>query len=257
LGSLDVSNNTALIELKCEKNKLSNIDVSRNTKLIWLYCTDNNLTGLDVSKCTELYGLLCDNNPITSLDVSNNIELEYLDCFGQSYNKVNKTVDVNGKNEFDFSSISSLNADKVLNVSGGTLSGNTLTFTAPAAIITYDCGAGKTLGFMLKAKNYVAPQQPVAKKGPTNIKAKTYWRKSVVTWKNTSNKKTISKVYVQYSKTENFTKGVKTKKLAPGKKKVILKKLKRNTGYYIHICYKYKDGSKSEWSKVKKIKTRK
>ena len=90
---------TALTQLYCDNNNLTNLDVSANTALSFLYCNDNNLTSLDVSnnpnlstlKCqnnqltslntnvTSLSTLWCQNNSLTSLDISN-AYWNYVDC---------------------------------------------------------------------------------------------------------------------------------------------------------------------------------
>jgi hypothetical protein len=81
LTSLDVSKNTALTSLYCGNNyKLTSLDVSKNTALTYLLCYENRLTSLDVSKNTALTELHCDHNQLTSLDVSKNTALTYLYC---------------------------------------------------------------------------------------------------------------------------------------------------------------------------------
>ncbi len=85
LTSLDVSQNTALLELNCEGNQLTSLDVSQNTALTHLYCHYNQLASLDVTQNTALQILLCYNNQLTSLDVSKNAALRQLDC---SYNQL-------------------------------------------------------------------------------------------------------------------------------------------------------------------------
>ena len=80
LTELDVSKNTALISLNCINNRLTALDVSKNTVLEDLNCSGNQLTALDVSKNTTLKGLYCDCNQLTALDVSKNTSLGYLDC---------------------------------------------------------------------------------------------------------------------------------------------------------------------------------
>jgi|GEM_PF-317731 len=85
LGSLDLSNNTALEVLYCENSQLSSLDLSNNTALEVLYCENNQLTSLDVSNNTALIDLYCENNQLTSLDVSNNTALIWLYC---SYNQL-------------------------------------------------------------------------------------------------------------------------------------------------------------------------
>ena len=46
---MDVSKNTALTELVCSSNQLTNLDVSKNTALTELDCSLNDLVSLDVS----------------------------------------------------------------------------------------------------------------------------------------------------------------------------------------------------------------
>ena len=81
IGSLDISNNTALEALVCEVNQLTTLDVSNNTALTDLDCRLNQLTSLDVSNNPALTELACSNNQLTSLDVSNNPALTGLGCF--------------------------------------------------------------------------------------------------------------------------------------------------------------------------------
>ena len=84
LSSINVSKNTALTELRCDKqsykNPLTSLDVSKNTALTQLFCFENQLTSLDVSQNTALTTLNCMDNQLTSLDVSQNTALTYLGC---------------------------------------------------------------------------------------------------------------------------------------------------------------------------------
>ena len=81
LTELDVSKNTALLDLVCGRNNLTSLDVSKNIALQELSCQDNNLTSLDVTQNTALKELHCDDNLLTSLDVSKNTKLRKLWCF--------------------------------------------------------------------------------------------------------------------------------------------------------------------------------
>ena len=81
LTSLDVSKNTALTELYCYGNQLTSLDVTKNTALTNLSCGHNKLTSLDASGCTALTSLICNINKLTSLDVSKNTALTYLYCY--------------------------------------------------------------------------------------------------------------------------------------------------------------------------------
>ena len=80
LTNIDVSKNTALTELWCFNNKLTSLDVSKNIALTKLECFNNKLTSLDVSKNIALTKLECSNNQLTSLDVSKNTALTELWC---------------------------------------------------------------------------------------------------------------------------------------------------------------------------------
>ena len=82
LTSLDVSKNTALVELWFHRNQVTSIDVSKNTELYLLSCFSNRLTSLDVSKNVKLTFLQCGSNQLSSLDVSKNVALTYLSCRG-------------------------------------------------------------------------------------------------------------------------------------------------------------------------------
>lgn len=77
---LDVSGCTALAELKCYNNNLTELNVSSNTALQILWCDCSDLTELDISGCTILKQLYCRMNALTELDISSNTELVSLDC---------------------------------------------------------------------------------------------------------------------------------------------------------------------------------
>ena len=81
LTELDVSQNTALTDLNCSENELTELDVTKNTALTELRCSDNELTALDVSQNTALTDLNCSYNALTALDVSQNTALTYLGCY--------------------------------------------------------------------------------------------------------------------------------------------------------------------------------
>ncbi len=76
-------NTTPLIDLKifwCYNNQLSSLDVTQNTSLISLVCSNNNLTDLDPSKNTRLNVFLCNQNQISTLNMSNNSTLNRFEC---------------------------------------------------------------------------------------------------------------------------------------------------------------------------------
>ena len=80
LTELDIRHNTELKELFCSNNKLTSLDISHNTALETLHCEYNKLTALDVSQNPKLVNLICYNNSLTDLDVSHNPALTYLSC---------------------------------------------------------------------------------------------------------------------------------------------------------------------------------
>ncbi|WP_339888914.1 T9SS type A sorting domain-containing protein [uncultured Flavobacterium sp.] len=80
LTSLNVSQNTALTELRCESINLTSLNLTQNTALTHLYCSTNNLTSLNVTQNTALTYLNCYQSNLTSLDVSQNTALTQLNC---------------------------------------------------------------------------------------------------------------------------------------------------------------------------------
>ena len=69
---------TALLELNCSENQLSELDVSNNTYLSTLNCSHNNLTSLNLSQNTALTSLRCYNNQLSTLDVKNGNNIYFL-----------------------------------------------------------------------------------------------------------------------------------------------------------------------------------
>ena len=84
LTELDLSKNTALMDLDCSNSFLTTLDVSGCTALTDLDCSSNDLTTLDLSENKALELLWVYGNDLTTLDVSQNTVLENLSCSGQS-----------------------------------------------------------------------------------------------------------------------------------------------------------------------------
>ena len=78
--SLNVSGNTELKNLDCKENAITSLDLSNCKQLKWVYCNKNALTSLNVSECEQLELLKCYENKLTSLDVSNSAMLKMLYC---------------------------------------------------------------------------------------------------------------------------------------------------------------------------------
>ena len=89
LTSLNVSGAIALAELICMGNQLTNLDVSNSFYLTHLVIVSNQLTTLDLNNNTALIVLECGGNQLTTLDVGNNINLEYLDCHTNQLSSLN------------------------------------------------------------------------------------------------------------------------------------------------------------------------
>ena len=109
-----------------------------------------------------------------------------------------------------------------------------------------------------------APVQPsiTIPKVPASVKAKAKRSKVTVSWKKIKKtKKTkallaqIKGIEVQYSTDPTFASDVNTKKVGKKKTKVTLK-LQKKTVYYIRVRYTDGTGGVSNWSKVRKVKTK-
>ena len=107
--------------------------------------------------------------------------------------------------------------------------------------------------------------QPVVKNplfGVTLKKVTKGKRSFTAKWKKASKKqqKQFSGYQIQYSTSPNFTTGVKTKSTTKKKaSKVVIRKLKAKTNYYVRIRRFKKAGSNviySDWSMVKRVRTK-
>ncbi len=94
ITALDVSHNTALVELYCSDNQLSSLDVSSNVALLDLECPNNQLSSLDVSNNAVLANLNCSSNQLSNLDVSNNVALEILYCYDNQLSSIDVSSNV-------------------------------------------------------------------------------------------------------------------------------------------------------------------
>ena len=78
-GTLDVSNNTKLVELWCAESSLTGIEfASSHPDLTTIISYDSQISSLDLSGCPALQKLEAHSMQLTSLDVSNCPELDYL-----------------------------------------------------------------------------------------------------------------------------------------------------------------------------------
>lgn len=106
LATLNLTNNTDLVEMSINNTVIKDIDLSKNVKLKslmafnikgskvidftnntnleYLSVYGNGWTTLDVSKLTNLKHLMCFSNNLTKLDLSNNPYLVSLSCYGNN-----------------------------------------------------------------------------------------------------------------------------------------------------------------------------
>jgi Leucine-rich repeat (LRR) protein len=80
---------TALTELNCASNSLSNLDLSQNIALTELFCANNSLSSLDVSQNKALISLNFQTCTLTSIDLSQNTALTFLNCAYNSLSNLN------------------------------------------------------------------------------------------------------------------------------------------------------------------------
>ena len=140
LTELDLSQNIKLEELNCSTNRLTVLDLSQNPKLKRVICSDNALTALDLSHNPEMEDVNCSDNALTALNLSSNSKLTNLNASGNI-----REITLTG-NTFDLSSLTGFDVSKARNWQGGTVSGSTLTVDENAAVVTYsyDTGCTKT-----------------------------------------------------------------------------------------------------------------
>ena len=80
LERLNVSN-TAISNLGCARNPLTEVNASNCTRMKQLWCYETNLTNLDISNCPALEVLSVYKNNLTHLNLSGNTALRTLNCW--------------------------------------------------------------------------------------------------------------------------------------------------------------------------------
>ena len=88
LTTLDLSQNTSLIEVECWGNRLTSLIVNNCSSLRLLVCEMNQLSTIDLSTNESLGQFECGWNNIEVLDLSKNIELSSLDCGNNPLDKI-------------------------------------------------------------------------------------------------------------------------------------------------------------------------
>lgn len=95
ISSIDISTNTVLQRLEVACCGLTTIDVSNNPDLRYLECSRNSIGALNVTANHALRELYCYTNQINSLDLSSNTELTVLNCGSNQIRTLNLTSNVN------------------------------------------------------------------------------------------------------------------------------------------------------------------
>ena len=91
LGTLDLSANSQLEEVRLYDTKLTSLNLNGLTKLTTLHCGYNQLQSLDISQLTNLTSLNCYWNELTTVNTSNNTKLE---TFTASRQRTLTSIDV-------------------------------------------------------------------------------------------------------------------------------------------------------------------
>ncbi len=88
LTNIDLTSNIALTILWAYENQLTSLDVSSNTALTYLYCMENLLLSIDLSNNTNLVQLRLSNNLITFIDLTNNVNLIWLGLYNNQLTSI-------------------------------------------------------------------------------------------------------------------------------------------------------------------------
>ena len=85
---------TALYNLECYNNQLTNIDLTQNSDLWYLNINNNQLTSLDLTQNIALLSLMCDENQLTSLDLTQNTALDLIGCYNNQLTSLDLTQNI-------------------------------------------------------------------------------------------------------------------------------------------------------------------
>ena len=243
LESLDVSDCSALEDLSCDYTntlKLGNLSALKK-----LSCSNGKLTSLDLSGCPALEYLLCHTNQITKLDISKCPKLE-AHYFNNDYYARKSSEEIRDTDKpFVF------DASVTLITSKGTFE--------PAKDPEPSKKQQQAEKETAAADRITILRKPSLKKpkAAKNGKITISWPKFRQTKKTKAIWKKIKKIEVQYSTDPSFKADVQRKVIGKKKTKLTIKKLQKGTAYYVRIRYSDGAGGYSQWSKVRKVKTKK
>lgn len=179
ITNLDVTKNEKLVRLDCSNTQIGNLNLENNRNLQVLLCADTSLNQLDISKNTQLFYFDLNNTNISNLNVDHLADLQYLDVSGTKLETLN--VENNSKLEvlqYDNTPLIALNVgnnpqlqdvigtalqqrleitggsfqlaqffptldmNKVVNVTGATLTDGIVSNYLPGQPVTYSYNAG-------------------------------------------------------------------------------------------------------------------
>lgn len=92
LTELDVRSNTALRYLQCDYNRIASLDVSGLDHLKALYCEHNRMDTLNLNGCTALETIYCRSNDLTEVDFSTNTSLKFIESFDNQLTEVDLSM---------------------------------------------------------------------------------------------------------------------------------------------------------------------
>lgn len=263
LITLNTSNLPSLVTLYCSYNQLSALSIQDSPSLMWIDCRHNRLSDLSISS-TILRQLLCNDNSLTSIniegcpEIAKNVNSTYYRLSADkkivSYEKY-----VDRREDESDTSKTYLACDSYVSIIGGN---PVPPYSEPAPAPAPAPASVPTTVSTAPAPTPVEPAVTISS-APSSVKAKAKKAKVTVSWKKIkTNKKgkallkTIKSIEVQYSTDPTLTTNVVSKTVGKKKTKITLK-LQKKTQYYFRVRYVGTDGGVSNWSAVKKVKTKK
>lgn len=163
LKTVDVSHNTLLQNLDLYKDTIDEIDLSHNAELTSFGARDTGLKRIDLSSNTKLSQLTLGGDSLVALDFSGLSNISYTNTYFNSKYLSHKRNVILDDNKLDLKSLADdgLDPSRILSVTGGTLSGDTLTFNGEKVSYIYDTKAVnsnyKKFYVELDAANYQTP----------------------------------------------------------------------------------------------------
>lgn len=265
MTALNVSGCSALESLSCGSTLLTTLNAGGCAALKSLSCSNLQLTDLNVRGCAALETLRCSGNKLTTLDISDCTEIaKNVTSANYKHSKYSNTVTY--EQNLGYTTVTWLVCDCDVKIIGGNA-------VAPVARYVPESSSGSSSGSNGSSGSVTitiddvvssdAPQEPITISiAPTKVKAKAKKNKVTVTWKKLKKTKKNKAMYarikgieVQCSTDPNFEQSWYSTTVGKKKAKAAFK-LARKTIYYVRVRYIDKTGGVSNWSAVKRVKTK-